>query len=71
MPPVFVRLKMERLVLIMNKDAREHASDGLVTDALMPRMIFFLFDREIGHYTSEYVLPQKVGSRFCKKSKRV
>lgn len=44
------------------KDAHGHASDGLVTDALMPRMIsygFFVRRPEIGHYTSEYVFSTK------------
>jgi hypothetical protein len=41
------------------KDAQEHASDGLVTDALMLRMFFFVRRPEIGHYTSEYVLLKK------------
>lgn len=56
------------------KDAQEHASDGLVTDALMPRMIssVFLFNaRRLVITHLNMCSPQKVGSRFGKKSKRV
>lgn len=41
------------------KDAQEHASDGLVTDALMLRVISFFLRPEIGHYISEYVFYTK------------
>lgn len=45
-----------------------HASDGLVTDALMPGVAFFVPRREIGHYTSEYV-PEKKSAHDSVKSR--